>query len=182
MSDSVTLDDIQLELLKIENQMHRVDGWNLRDRWKSGRLLVGQRSPETRYLPKGWLTTVAATLKVSTRELSDRMRVADTYRTDAAFTQAAHGRTWTELLRSLPPTREARTGSTRKPPLQKTQVDPTTPEEWQMAVNLAHFFLCIDSARQDGLIEGGDVFDILRCEDVLARGKAMGIVPHKWGD
>jgi hypothetical protein len=103
------LDDIQLELIKIENQMDRVRGWNLHDRWKSGRLLISMRSPETGYLPKGRLTTCAATLKVSTRELSDRMRVADSYRTDAAFKQAAHRcATWTELLRSLPPTRDAR--------------------------------------------------------------------------
>lgn len=114
MADDVTLDDIQLELLKIEDQMDRVGGWNIRDRWKSGRLLVSLRSPTTQYLPKGRLATVAATLKVSPRELSDRMRVADTYRTDAAFKKAA-GRcgTWTALLRSLPPTRDARTGSTR---------------------------------------------------------------------
>lgn len=116
MTDAVTLDDIQLELLKIENQMDRVGGWNLHDRWKSGRLLISLRSSTSHYLPKGRLQTVAATLKVSTRELSDRMRVADAYRTDTAFKQAARRcGTWTDLLRSLPPTREARTGSTRPP-------------------------------------------------------------------
>jgi hypothetical protein len=115
MSD-VTLTDIQLELLKIESQMDRVGGWNVHDRWKSGRLLISLRSSTTHYLPKGRLMTVAATLKVSTRELSDRMRVADSYRTDAAFKKAARScGTWTDLLRSLPPTREARTGSTRPP-------------------------------------------------------------------
>jgi hypothetical protein len=116
MADVVTLEEVQLELLKIENQMDRVGGWNLHDRWKSGRLLIGLRSPSSHYLPKGRLTTVAATLKVSTRELSDRMRVADAYRTDAEFKKAARRcGTWTDLLRSLPPTREARTGSTRPP-------------------------------------------------------------------
>jgi hypothetical protein len=116
MADAVTLDDIQLELIKIENQMDRVGGWNLHDRWKSGRLLISLRSPDSGYLPKGRLRTVAATLKVSTRELSDRMRVADTYRTDAVFKKAARRcGTWTDLLRSLPPTREARTESTRPP-------------------------------------------------------------------
>jgi hypothetical protein len=55
-------------------------------------------------------------LKVSTRELSDRMRVADAYQTDAAFKKALRrANTWTDLLRSLPPTRDARTGSTRPP-------------------------------------------------------------------
>src|SRR4029450_6934075 len=82
-SDAVTLDDIQLELLKIENQMDRVGGWNIHDRWKSGRLLISLRSPTSHYLPKGRLTTVAAKLKVSTRELSDRMRGADAYRKGA---------------------------------------------------------------------------------------------------
>lgn len=115
MSPDWTLDDVQLELLKIENQMDRVGGWNLHDRWKSGRLLISLRSPESGYLPKGRLTTVSATLKVSTRELSDRMRVADAYRTDAEFRKAARGGTWTDLLKSLPKTREARTGSTRPP-------------------------------------------------------------------
>jgi hypothetical protein len=114
MTAEISLDDIQLELIKIENQMDRVGGWNLHDRWKSGRLLVQLRNPESGYLPKGRLTTVAATLKVSTRELSDRMRVADTYRTDAEFKKVARRcETWTALLRSLEPTREARTGSTR---------------------------------------------------------------------
>jgi len=113
MSEMVTLEDVQLELIKIENQMDRVGGWSVHDRWKSGRLLISLRNPDTNYLPKGRLTTVAATLKVSTRELSDRMRVADCYRTDSEFKKAARGRTWTDLLRSLPPTREARTGSTR---------------------------------------------------------------------
>jgi hypothetical protein len=113
MAEPVTLDDIKLELLTIERQMKGLDGWNLHDRWKSGRLLIALRSPDTKYLPKGQLTTAAATLKTSTRELSDRMRVADVYPTDAAFKKAARGRTWTDLLKSLPPTREARTGSTR---------------------------------------------------------------------
>ena len=116
MADTVPLDDIQLELLKIENQMDRVGNWNILDRWKSGRLLIHLRNPESNYLPKGRLTTVAATLKVSQRELSDRMRVADAYRTETEFKKAARScGTWTDILRSLPPTREARTGLTRPP-------------------------------------------------------------------
>ena len=116
MSTTITPDDIQLELIKIETQMHRVGGWNMHDRWKSGRLLVCLRDPVSHYLPKGRLQTVAATLKVSRRELGDRMRVADAFRTDAEFKKAAQRcGTWTQLLRSLPPLREARTGSTRPP-------------------------------------------------------------------
>jgi hypothetical protein len=111
----VTVDEVKLELLAIENRMGRVGDWNLHERWKSGRYLVSLRSAVTRYLPKGNLTMFAGTLKVSTRELSDRMRVADTYRTDAEFKKAAkrYG-TWTAILKSLEATREARTGSTRK--------------------------------------------------------------------
>jgi hypothetical protein len=54
----VTLDDIQLELIKIENEMGRAGRWELHDRWKSGRLLIQLRNPATHYLPKGRLTTV----------------------------------------------------------------------------------------------------------------------------
>ena len=115
MSEKPTVDEIRLELLKIENEMDRVGGWNLHTRWKSGRYLVDLRNPESGYLPKGQLMTLAATLKVSTRELSDRMRIADAYRTDAQFKKAAYGKRWTDLVRSLPPTREARTGSTKPP-------------------------------------------------------------------
>lgn len=158
MADAVTLDDIQLELIKIENQMGRVGGWNIHDRWKSGRLLISLRSPESHYLPKGRLTTVAATLKVSTRELSDRMRVADAYRTDAAFKKAARQcGTWTELLRSLPPTREARTGSTRPPRDWRRMVydglgimlamRKGTPEQRQLAQKL--YDLLTDSAEDE---------------------------------
>jgi hypothetical protein len=114
-TEPVTLNDIKLELLAIERKMKGLDGWNLHERWASGRLLIALRNPETNYLPKGQLAAAAATLKTSTRELSDRMRVADVYRTDTEFKKAARGKTWTDVLRSLPATREARTGSTRPP-------------------------------------------------------------------
>lgn len=125
MSDEVTLSDIQLELLHIEARMNDLGVWNQHERWKSGRFLIAMRNPATRYLPKGRLTTVAETLKVSTRELSDRMRVADAYRTDAAFRKAATGKSWTAILRDLPPAREARTGPTR-----------TRKDIWQRLFNL----------------------------------------------
>ena len=117
MSERPTADEIRLELLKIENRMGKVGDWNIYERWNSGRYLVDLRNPETHYLPKGQLTTLAATLKVSTRELSDRMRVADAFRTATAFKKTAQrcGNVWTTILRSLPPTRDARTGSTRPP-------------------------------------------------------------------
>jgi hypothetical protein len=58
-------------------------------------------------------------------------------------------------------------------------IDPVTPEEWQEAVNAAEFALLVDSARQYGLITGGPTFDVARCEDLLARGEAQGIVPDR---
>lgn len=65
-------------------------------------------------------------------------------------------------------------------------VDPTTPEEWQMAVNGAEFWLMVDSAIQYGLmqmtgedgkpLEGSGV-NVDRCLELIDRGKALGIVP-----
>lgn len=117
MSDKPTLDEIRLQLLQIESRMGKVGEWNIYERWNSGRYLIDLRNPETHYLPKGQLTTLAATLKVSTRELSDRMRVADAFRTAADFKKTAQAcrQVWTCILRRLPPTREARTGPTRQP-------------------------------------------------------------------
>jgi hypothetical protein len=107
---------VHMELLRIEQGLGTSGDANLRARWQSGRLLLTLRSPETNYLPKGTLRTTAATLSVSTRELSDRLRVAEAFTTLSAFTAAArHAGTWSGLLRNLPATREARTGSTRPP-------------------------------------------------------------------
>jgi hypothetical protein len=57
-------------------------------------------------------------------------------------------------------------------------VDPSTREEWQEAVNAADFLLRLESARLYGLIEGGPVPDIERCEDIIQRGKVLGVVPQ----
>lgn len=54
---------------------------------------------------------------------------------------------------------------------------PTTPEEWQFAVDAAEALLQIDSARQYGLIEGGPVVVVERCVALLERGKQLGHVP-----
>jgi hypothetical protein len=56
--------------------------------------------------------------------------------------------------------------------------DPTTPEEWQLAVNAAYFCLLVDSCRQYGLIEGGPTFNLARAEELLARGRALGVTPQ----
>jgi hypothetical protein len=55
--------------------------------------------------------------------------------------------------------------------------EPRTPEQWQHAVDLAAAARRIEDCRMFGLIEGGPRFDVARCDDILERGKAMGIVP-----
>ena len=116
MAERMTFDDIKMALLECETRMGRVGQWNIAERWKSGTLLCTLRAKDTNYLPKGQLASAAATLKVSPRELSDRMRVAEMFRTQAEFKAAVvRFGNWTGILRSLVPTREARTGSTRPP-------------------------------------------------------------------
>jgi hypothetical protein len=56
-------------------------------------------------------------------------------------------------------------------------IDPQTPEDWRRAAVLATVALLFDAARQYGLIVGGPVIDTDRCEDLITRAKAQGIVP-----
>lgn len=55
--------------------------------------------------------------------------------------------------------------------------DPTTPEEWQGAIDAAAFLVLLDAARQYGLITGGPEANIARCVELLERGAAFGIFP-----
>lgn len=55
---------------------------------------------------------------------------------------------------------------------------PETDEEWQQAVDLAHGFLAINSARQYGFITGGPACNVSRCEEVLALGRDRGFKPQ----
>ena len=82
-----------------------------------GRYLIDLRNPETHYLPKGQLTAIATAIGTSTRELSDRMRVAETYRTFTQLQSVARAcsNVWSCILKRLPATREARTGPTKRP-------------------------------------------------------------------
>jgi hypothetical protein len=57
--------------------------------------------------------------------------------------------------------------------------DPTTAAEWQEAADLADFLLCVDSARQFGLVEGGPMAKIERCKAILKRAAKRGIHPRK---
>ena len=55
--------------------------------------------------------------------------------------------------------------------------EPHTTEEWQEAVDGAQFLLALDSCRQYGLIESDVIARVERCEEILERGKRMGVVP-----
>lgn len=113
-----TAEDIVMKLREIERTMDRVGGWvNIHERWSSGRYLIDLRNPETHYLPKGQLTAIATAIGTSTRELSDRMRIAEAFRTFNELKKAATAcnNVWSCLLKRLPATREARTGPTKRP-------------------------------------------------------------------
>jgi hypothetical protein len=56
--------------------------------------------------------------------------------------------------------------------------DPQTPAEWREAVDAAEFHLLLDSARKYGLVTGGPVIDVARCEEILRRGAAQGYRPR----
>jgi hypothetical protein len=55
---------------------------------------------------------------------------------------------------------------------------PSTPAEWQDAVDAANALLLIDAAKAYGLVTGGPDVNIERCEDILARGLSRGIRPR----
>jgi hypothetical protein len=55
--------------------------------------------------------------------------------------------------------------------------DPQTPAEWQEAVDLATFYLALDSARKYGFVTGGPEVNVERTELVLNRGRELGFVP-----
>ena len=55
--------------------------------------------------------------------------------------------------------------------------DPQTQEEWQEAVDMAEFYLALESARMYGLVVGGPEVNSERCLDILERGKLKGVRP-----
>lgn len=57
--------------------------------------------------------------------------------------------------------------------------DPDGDDEWQDAVDTAHLFMLMDSARQYGLVAGGPVVNADRCHDLIARAAERGIYPSK---
>ena len=54
---------------------------------------------------------------------------------------------------------------------------PQTREQWHEAVDGAYSLLCLDSARQYGLVTGGPRVNVERCRAVLEQGAAMSIRP-----
>lgn len=59
----------------------------------------------------------------------------------------------------------------------RTRKNPTTPEDWQLAVDAAKGALALDSARQYGFVTGGPTVNVDRCEEILREGAARGIRP-----
>ena len=60
-----------------------------------------------------------------------------------------------------------------------TPREPHSRAEWQDAVNEAHVWLLVDSARKYGLVRGGPVVNLERCDSILAQGRARGILPQQ---
>jgi hypothetical protein len=56
---------------------------------------------------------------------------------------------------------------------------PTTPEEWQNAVDAAEALLHMESARMYGLVKGGPGVNVERCEELLKAGRRKGIRPRR---
>lgn len=55
--------------------------------------------------------------------------------------------------------------------------NPTTPDEWQEAVNLANFLLMLDSARQYGFITGGPKINVEQCQEIMVQAGLRGLRP-----
>jgi hypothetical protein len=55
--------------------------------------------------------------------------------------------------------------------------DPKTPEQWQEAADAAHVLLLVDSARWYGLIDGGPLVDVERCQSLLKQARSRGVTP-----
>jgi len=56
-------------------------------------------------------------------------------------------------------------------------IDPKTPGQWQEAVDSAYGALVLESAKAYGLLTGGPVVNVDRCEKILRRGARRGIYP-----
>ncbi len=98
----MTLDDARLlkQLVVIDKTVDAAEGEGIEARWKFGRLLLERRIGKQ--LPKGLLREVAEATSKSTREISYRMQVADSYPDRAQLRNALQTyRSWFELTQSL---------------------------------------------------------------------------------
>ncbi len=57
--------------------------------------------------------------------------------------------------------------------------DPRTRPEWQEAADTAELMLALESCRLYGLLQGGSGVNVMRCEEILERARAMGIEPRQ---
>lgn len=58
------------------------------------------------------------------------------------------------------------------------RVDPSTPAEWQEAVNGAHVLRMIADCVMYGLIETDMQIDVARCDEILDQGAKLGYRPE----
>jgi hypothetical protein len=63
--------------------------------------------------------------------------------------------------------------------MRRQRLDPQTRAEWQDAVDGAAGLRAIADCKMYGLIDGGPVINLARCDQILERGKAKGIEPSK---
>ena len=59
----------------------------------------------------------------------------------------------------------------------RNPLDPRTTAEWQDAVDAAIGMRAIADCKMYGLIEGGPVINVKRCDEIIRRGMARGIQP-----
>ena len=59
----------------------------------------------------------------------------------------------------------------------RRQENPSTPEDWQDAIDAAEGALTLHSARHYGLVTGGPTVHVERCVEILREGEARGIRP-----
>jgi hypothetical protein len=61
----------------------------------------------------------------------------------------------------------------------KTPAEPTTPAEWQAAVDAAEGAMHFSSVKAYGLVKGGPAINEERCIDILRRGAELGYRPDR---
>ena len=57
----------------------------------------------------------------------------------------------------------------------RTVADPETPDQWRHVATMAAALLRIDACRQYGLITGGPIVNVNRCEALIAGARKRGI-------